>query len=168
MKAGEQLTKYVDEIYSGEPLILVETGCLRRDGPEHEAADGWSTLYLAKWVEAHPDCKFFSADSNGDHIQVAVNKLQSEGIKMPFPMFYLGESVGFLVCIEHIDFAYLDSCDGWEHGLAEFKAAESKGARLIVMDDYISKAVTAAGYAVSAGWDVKQEGRFTVMRKCTT
>jgi len=165
MKHGEQLTGYVNEIFKGEPLILVETGCLRRDGPEHEEADGWSTLYFARWIKEHPESKFFSADNDIEHIHIALNKLESEGIKSPFPMFYFGESVEFLNSIGHIDFAYLDSCDGWEHGLAEFQAAESKGAKLIVMDDYISKVVTAAEYAASHGWDVKQEGRFTVMRR---
>ena len=168
MKPGEQLVGYVEEIYKGEPLILVETGCLRRDGPEHEDADGWSTLYFARWASKHEDCKFFSVDNDADHIRVAVNKLSEEKALSSFPMFYFGESVDFLKTLGRIDFAYLDSCDGWEHGLEEFKAAESKGARMIVMDDYISKVVYAAGYAASHGWQVKQEDRFTVMRKCTT
>ena len=168
MKPGEQLSGYAVEIYHklSRPIVIVETGCLRRSEPENEALDGWSTLYFARWVKEHPGSKFFSVDNDMEHIRVAMVKLNEEGVLGDFPLFTLGESVGFLTGFGgDIDFAYLDSCDGWDHGADEFRAAESHNAKLIVMDDYIGKVVTAEKYARDHGWDVKQEGRFTVMRR---
>lgn len=168
MKPGEQLVAYAEETkkqLGKGGITIVETGCLRRDTPEGERDDGWSTLHFAKWAEANGS-QFFSVDDNREHIQTAGTVLARYGIKPEFPMFTYGESVSFLSGFGgSIDLAYLDSCDGWDHGLAEFKAAEAKGAQIIVMDDYVGKVVSAASYAKREGWDVQQEGRFTVMRR---
>lgn len=168
MTTGEQLTAYAQETLDRleRPIVIVETGCLRRPTETDHQNDGWSTLYLAKWTEAHPGTKFFSVDMDGTHIRIASEILHAHGVLPQFPMFTCGESVQFLAQFGGlIDFAYLDSSDGWEHGLAEFQQAEAKGATLIVMDDYIGKVVSAQKYAQANGWKVKQEGRFTAMRK---
>ena len=67
--------------------------------------------------------------------------------------------------IDRTDAAYLDTSDDLEHGLAEFRIAEARGAELILMDDFDTKARLAVEHAVKSGWRVSREGRLTAVSR---
>ena len=156
------LVDYLDEC---QPQVIVETGCLYRTYGTFAEDDGWSTLHIAKWCELHPNTAFHSVDIEQSHIDVARAKLYKDGVHFE-PIFHCGDSVYVLKhIIGPVDFAYLDSCDGYLHGLEEFNEVVRLGAKMVVMDDYIGKGVWAAEHAKNADWDVKQEERYTVIRR---
>lgn len=161
---GTLFDEFLDSIYTGVPLKIIETGCMRDLAIISEYGDGWSTLYIARWVKCHPECQFSTVDMSLNAIELAEQALSAEKLEK-YCSFTLGDSLTFLRQQRGVDFAFLDSCDGLEHGLDEFKLAASAGARLIVMDDYDTKAKAAIAYAAESGWAYKQNGRYSVLRR---
>lgn len=155
----------LDSVYEGRPIRIVETGCMRDLSTTSETSDGWSTLYIARWVKEHPDCIFDSVDLNIGAIELAHTALEAEGLAK-YCNFHLQDSIKYLSSQTWIDIAYLDSCDGLEHGLAEFRLAASTGASLIILDDFSTKAATAVAEARKLGWhgDVAAN-RYSVLRR---
>lgn len=164
MIVGKEVVKLLNEFYgkSDGMLTIVETGCLRAINDDSEEGDGWSTLHIASWIAAHPDCKFISIDINPESLKLARLFLGSHA---RFVTFLRGESWRVLGNFYNIDFAFLDTSDDPENGLSEFKAAEKCGAKMIVMDDYGVKTPLAEVYAKENGWQVSTNGRLVVMRK---
>jgi predicted O-methyltransferase YrrM len=131
-----------------------------------EQGDGWSTLRISEWLEQDRSRgHLYCVDIDQSHLDLAVNVLRDKHLLNGCQTFMRQDSVDYLNVMEHIDFAFLDTSDDLEHGLAEFKAVEYKGAKVIVMDDIPTKAVLAIAYAVDKGWKVRLEGRLAVMRR---
>jgi predicted O-methyltransferase YrrM len=169
---GELLISILDGFYSRRPsssyFNIIETGCIRLNdvredlpiGHGMEGA-GWSTLYLAKWVEAHAGTAFISCELNQDHIDIAKEVL---GPLCKYAHFTCGESVPFIESLPGAaDFAYLDSYDDPEHGFAEFLACEKRRVPFVVMDDFRSKCLMAYAYALGKGYKVSRNHRYTVI-----
>jgi hypothetical protein len=155
---------FLNSIYENKPLKLVETGCTRDLALSAEWGDGWSTQSIARWVKDHPECDFHSVDLSANSIELAHAALEAEGLSK-FCTFHLQDSIKFLNSLTWVDFAFLDSCDGLQHGLEEFRLAVSAGAKLIVMDDFSSKAAWAVKLARELGWDVSFADRYSVLRR---
>lgn len=164
MKApGTLFAQFLDSVYEGKPIKIVETGCMRDLALGSEYGDGWSTLYIARWVANHSDCEFHSADMNPDSLDIARMALEAEGLSQ-FCQFHQMDSIKFLKA-HNYDFVFLDSCDGLQHGLHEFWEAQGGGAKLIVMDDFETKAKLAVADAIVQGWKYEQNGRYSVLRR---
>lgn len=167
MIVGQELVKLLDAFYAENPhpLTIVETGCLRAMNADSEEGDGWSTLHIARWVKEHPLQIFVSVELNPESVSVCCKKLEMERLSYCVG-FVHGDSAAVLRSFARpIDFAFLDTSDDPEHGLAEFKAAEEKGARMIVMDDVGVKTPLAEKYASENGWNVVINGRLAIMRR---
>ena len=164
MPPGQHFETFLNSIYENKPLKLVETGCTRDLALSAEWGDGWSTQSIARWVEAHPECDFHSVDLSANSIDLAHAALEAEGLAK-FCTFHLQDSIKFLSDLTWCDFAFLDSSDGLQHGLDEFRLAVSAGAKLIIMDDYSSKAAWAVKLAKELGWDVSFVDRYSVLRR---
>jgi predicted O-methyltransferase YrrM len=167
MTPGETVVAILDKFWRQEqrPLVIVETGCLRAVNPDSEAGDGWSTLRIVEWLGDSSKGHLWSVDIDPQHLEVAINVLRERSLLDGRVTFMCEESVDALNNMHHIDFAYLDTSDGLNHGLAEFQAAEASGARVIVMDDIATKAALAINYAVDHGWKCTLEDRLAVMRR---
>lgn len=164
MIVGQELVKLLDafDAENHQPLLIVETGCLRGKSENSEEGDGWSTLHVARWIATRPANRFISIDLDPVNLKTAREFL---GSYAQYVSFLRGESVRLLDSIFNVDFAFLDTSDDPEHGLAEFKAAEEKGARMIVMDDVGVKTPLAEKYASENGWNVVIDGRLAIMRR---
>ena len=160
---GVLFEQFLNSVYEGKPIKIVETGCMRDLALGAEYGDGWSTLYIARWVKQHPDCEFHTVDLNENSLDMAKMALEAEGLSQ-YCHFHQMDSMEFLG-MNYYDFAFLDSCDGLPHGLGEFWAAQSGGAKLIVMDDFETKAKMAVRDAVAQGWKYEQTGRYSVLRR---
>jgi hypothetical protein len=155
----------LDEMYTGKPLVIVETGCMRDIRPLSEFSDGWSTLYIARWVALNSNCSFHSVDLDANAVLVAHKALEAESIAR-YCTFHVQDSIKYLTSLTWVDFALLDSCDGLQHGLDEFRLAVSAGASVIVMDDYQTKAAWAVKQAQEhMGWSVQQVDRYSVLKR---
>jgi hypothetical protein len=169
MGVGAELKELLDDLYAKEarPLVVVETGCIRSIDPPAEDSDGWSSLYLARWVTEHEGSELHSFELFADNITKAGRILGEKGLRADGAIhFHQGDSAELLPSLDRIDFAYLDTSDDWDHGLAEFQAAEEKGAQIIVMDDRELKCMKAIPYAKENGkWDVQERARLTIMRR---
>lgn len=161
---GTYFETFLNSIYEGKPLKIIETGCMRDLAVKSEYGDGWSTLYIARWVSKHPECEFHSVDLNINSIDIAHAALEAEGLAK-FCNLHVQDSLRYLSQLTWVDFAFLDSCDGLQHGLDEFRLALSAGAKLIVMDDYQTKAAWAVTEAKKLGWSVQQVDRYSVIRR---
>lgn len=161
---GTLFAGFLDSVYQGRPLRIVETGCMRDLGTVAEYSDGWSTLWISRWVAKHQDSTFDSCDLSANAIELAHMALEAEDLAK-FCTFHCQDSLKWLAAQTWMDFAFLDSSDGLEHGRAEFRLAASAGARLIVMDDINTKAMFAIKEAQQFGWDVTYSGRYAVLRR---
>jgi len=154
----------LDSIYQDRAIRIVETGCMRDLATTAEYSDGWSTLAIARWVRDHEGSVFDSVDLSINAIELAHSALEAEGLAK-YCSFHLQDSLLFLSRQTWADFAFLDSCDGLQHGLEEFRLAASIGCRIIVMDDFSTKAALAVSEAKKLGWLVSSEGRYSIIRR---
>ena len=166
VSVGKCFPVLLDNLYKGTPLRCIETGTMRDLSVNAECGDGWSTLYIARWMKIHPDCRFDSVDLDINASELAQMALEAEGLRQCC-IFHTQDSLKYLAAQTHADFCFLDSCDGLEHGLAEFKEADRLGAKLIVMDDYDAKAQLAVEYARNIlGWQAKHwNRRYTILQR---
>ena len=140
-----KVIEILEETYK-EPIIIVETGCIRNVTEESKFGDGWSTLnweYYAKKTNS----KVFVVDINENHINQSKKIVpQSELIE-----YYLDDSVNYLKKFsKKIDLLFVDSYDYCgdeenirkchEHSLNEIKAAWDKLNEhcFILLDDVFS------------------------------
>lgn len=161
---GELFKGFLDSVYDGRAIRIIETGCMRDLATTAEYGDGWSTLAIARWVKQHSDSEFHSVDLSINSIELAHTALEAEGLAK-FCTFHCQDSLLFLGRQTWADFCFLDSCDGLEHGLAEFRLAASIGCQLIVMDDLNTKAMWACKEAKESGWNVSYADRYSVLRR---
>jgi predicted O-methyltransferase YrrM len=161
---GKLFEIFLNSVYEQKPLKIIETGCIRDLSISAECRDGWSTLHIARWVSAHPGSEFHTVDLSLNSIELAHSLLEAEGLAQHCA-FHLQDSLKFLSQVTWADFCFLDSCDGLQHGLDEFRLAASTGARLIVMDDFQTKAFQAVKEAKNLGWDVSFQDRYSVLRR---
>lgn len=165
---GAILQVVLEELYATDTMTenmnIVETGCMRDTSPLSEFSDGWSTLYIARWVKDHPHCTFDSVDLDANATELAHTALEDEGLAK-FCTFHTQDSIKYLTSLTWIDFALLDSCDGLQHGLDEFKLAASAGASVVVMDDYQTKAAWAVRQAQLMGWSFQQIERYSILKR---
>jgi hypothetical protein len=155
---------FLDSVYTDRPIRIVETGCMRDLSTTSEYSDGWSTLAIARWVKEHPESTFDSVDLSIGAIELAHTALEAEGLAK-YCNFHLQDSLRYLGSLTWADFCFLDSSDGLEHGLQEFRLAASIGAGIIVLDDYETKGALACKEAKQLGWSVTHEGRYSVLRR---
>lgn len=161
---GTLFDKFLDSVYEDKPIKIVETGCMRDLAVAAEYGDGWSTYYIARWIKEHPGSTFRSVDLNINAIELAHDFLEAEGLAA-YCDFHCQDSLKFLANVSFADFFFLDSCDGLQHGLDEFRLAVSAGAKLIVMDDAQTKAMWAIKEARILGWDVQFADRYSLLRR---
>lgn len=161
---GVVLYRLCEQASNGGPLKIVETGCLRDTDPSAIMSDGWSTLYFAKWAKNHPGSRFDTVELDPQAVARCGNFIKEQGLGN-FVTFWNMDSLSFLeTWDQRVDVFFLDSCDGLEHGLAEFKAALEFKPRLIIMDDYETKGQLADEYARSLGIHSQQVDRYTVFK----
>lgn len=161
---GTLFEKWLDEVYTGKPIKVYETGCMRDLACSAEFGDGWSTLYISRWIKNHPGSTFDSVDLNINAIELAHAALEADGLA-DCCTFHCQDSLKFLSKINWADLIFLDSCDGLQHGLDEFRLAASTGAKIILLDDYQSKAIWAVNESKKMGWAFEQVDRYSVLRR---
>jgi predicted O-methyltransferase YrrM len=149
------------------PIRIVETGCVRDSNPTSMMSDGWSTFYFAKWVAEHPGSSLATIDIdqiNIDHCKLFLKRFGLE----KNPTFITGDSVETLNSWSHghIDVLYLDSSDDQNHGLEEFKAGYYRNPKpkVIIMDDFVSKAAKAVEFASRHGIPFGSIERYTFFK----
>ncbi len=166
LPGGYYLYKLLQSLYSGQPLRIVETGCLRDTRPSAAFSDGWSTYYLARFAK-ETGSLFTSIELFKAGIETCWNFLFTYGLDRQVN-FVCEDSIHVLNNFPNLapaDFYLLDSCDGLEHGLAEFKAASAHKPKMIVMDDIATKAAMAIQYAKDSGsWNLEYVDRYVVFR----
>jgi hypothetical protein len=138
--------EYLDTI--SDPVIIVETGCVRNPNAVAMAGEGQSTLLFDKYVSIRNDgSRVYSVDINPDAVMIC-KSLVSNNVSV-----HEGDSVGFLYKLaktlrnndEFINLLYLDSYDVdynyWfpsaAHHLKELTAAWSAidNSTLVTVDD---------------------------------
>lgn len=109
------------------PLVIVETGTIRRTEPEYEAGDGHSTRYIAEWVKKTGSIFTGSAFHSIDNDISIANKylLDLMGLRI-YVFLKEGNSLDWLPKFKHIDFCYIDSANDAENTLQEFLIAWPK------------------------------------------
>ncbi len=163
---GNHFKAFLDSVYNGKPLKIVETGCVRDLAVKAEYGDGWSTLWIARWIREHKDCEFHTVDINPAAIEIAHMALEAENLAK-FCTLHIQDSIKFLSNLTWADIFFLDSCDGLEHGLQEWRLAASAGASLIIMDDFQSKVAFAWNEAKRLGWKTEQVDRYSLFRRAS-
>lgn len=126
-----KVIEILEETYK-DPIIIVETGCIRNTTEESKFGDGWSTLNWQYYAEK-TNSKVYVVDINEGHLN------QSKKIVPPSELiiYYQDDSINFLKNFDKkIDLLFLDSYDycGDEenvrkchnHSLNEIKAAWDK------------------------------------------
>ena len=160
---GLTLYRLLDEIYDGKPLRIVETGCLRNGSADALMSDGWSTYYFAQWVKRHPGSTLTSIEIDPASCRLCEQFLRSNELG-EIVEFLCGDSTTVLLGRDETDFVYLDSCDGLEHGLEEFRTALLLNPKIIVMDDFDTKARMAFDWAAANKIPVERNNRYTIFR----
>jgi hypothetical protein len=135
MTPGEAVTAAISTYAElvPRPLNIVETGSIRGEGKNYERNDGWSTLYIARWVKDHGG-KFFSI---GLDTKTADKVLTAKGARDEVQLLE-GDSVEQLIALPSalmIDFAYLDSSNDPIRNLAEFELCVLRGCDCFMLDD---------------------------------
>ena len=160
--AGIRLYELLNSIYSGTPLKIVETGCLRDTEPSAIFSDGWSTYWIAKFAK-NTSSSFTSVECDADSIKKCQDMLEKFNLSSSVN-FICGMSPELLSSIGDVDFFFLDTCDGLTHGLSEFLETLVHHPKMVVMDDYETKAKWAVEYAETNGISVSQLQRYSVFR----
>jgi hypothetical protein len=159
---GVVLYQILERLSQGRPLKIVETGCLRDTTYKACFDDGWSTYYFARWVKAHPASKLTTIELALENVKTCKHFLEEQNLS-EYVTFQGADSLEALSWAwSDIDVFFLDSCDGLDHGLAEFKAALTHRPKLIIMDDFETKVASAAKYAEGLGIEISQEYRYAV------
>lgn len=145
-------------------LNIVETGCTRDTSPTGMMSDGWSSFYFAKWIHEH----------NGSLTTIDIDPINLGYCQIFLKRFrLLSDKVSFIEqdsvqaikeLKQPVDVFYLDSCDGLDHGLAEFQAALVHRPKMIIMDDFTSKAAKAVEFATQEKISFQQIQRYTVFK----
>ena len=162
--SGIYLYKLCDAVSQGRPIRILETGCLRNPDPSSLITDGWSTFYFAEWVKAHPGSAFDTVELDPKNVEICRNFLKEHDLDK-YATVWQSDSLEFLNTWEPpVDVFFLDSCDGLEHGLEEFKLALYFRPCTIIMDDYESKVKLADEYARSIGITSQRMDRYTVFQ----
>lgn len=123
--------KILEQTYI-DPIIIVETGCIRNTTEESKFGDGWSTLNWQYYAEI-TDSKVYVVDIDENHL----NKSKEVVPPSPWVTYTKDDSVNYLHNFtEKIDLLFLDSYDYCgdeenirrchEHSLNEIKAAWDK------------------------------------------
>lgn len=150
----EQFRQFFDSTYQDRSIRIVETGC----------TDYQTTLAIASWVCDHDDCTFDSVTLSIASMTSIHTALERENLAQ-YCDIHLQDSLRYLASQTWIDVAYLAGPDGLEHGREEFRLAASAGASLIIMSDFSTKAIFACREAKTLGWDVRHEGKFSILRR---
>ncbi len=158
---GLHLYKFIKSLYKFKPMVIVETGTLRDINPKAAFSDGWSTFYLAKFAK-ETNSTFISIEPDGSSIELCSSFLKEYDLNVKFIQGY--SPAAMFKIPDQVDFFLLDSCDGLEHGLEEFKAALEHDPIAIAMDDYETKAKLAVEYAQGRGISVNQVDRYFVFK----
>jgi hypothetical protein len=161
---GIHLYGMLDFASEGKPLHIVETGIARDPNLTALMSDGWSSFYFAKWVAEHPGSTFTTIELNKANLEYGKIFLErfdlADGVN-----FVNGESVEEIGKLqEPVDVFYLDSCDGVDHGLSEFQASLAHKPKIIIMDDFVSKAAKAVSFAQQTGIPYQQVDRYSLFK----
>lgn len=159
-RALEELSKSL----GGKPLTIVETGCWRDASPSSLMSDGWSTYYFARWVKDHSNSRLITLELEKKNLDLCFDLFKQYELPRERIFWSIGDSVESIKQLSpytEIDVFFLDSCDGLEHGLEEFKAALAHKPKLIIMDDFATKAAKAFEYALSLGIKPQTVDRYT-------
>jgi hypothetical protein len=161
---GVNLYRIADKVSNGKPITIFATGSLRDTDPSAVMSDGWDTFYLAKWIKDHPGSSFHTVEIDPDTVERCWEFLKKHDLDWCVNLI-CADSIKAIERIPHpVDLFVLDSCDGLEHGLAEFQAALKHKPRFIVMDDWDKKVLKAAEYANEQGIFFQRIDRYTVFK----
>ena len=83
----------------------------------------------------------------------------------PFCTFHLQDPLKFLQGQTWIDAAFLNTRNGLNYAVEEFRLAASAGATLIVMTDYQSTSALAVTEAKKLGWTYITHDRYYILRR---
>jgi hypothetical protein len=161
---GNHLYRIATQLAKGKPLNIFSTGCIRDIRPSASISDGWDTIFLAKWVNDHPGSRLDVAEIDGESISQCLALLNVHELGH-VPKMWRGDSIEIIRQWESpVDLFVLDSADGLDHGLEEFRAAEKHNPQIIVMDDWETKAMKAAEYANEKGIFFHRVDRYTIFK----
>lgn len=158
---GLNLYRIADQL---KPSSIFATGSIRDTKPSAMMSDGWDTFYLARWVKENPDCNFTTVELDPESVRLCKQFLYTHGLGRCVRLI-CGDSLATMrLLTKPVDMFVLDSCDGLEHGLAEFQEALKHNPKIITMDDWDKKVLKAAEYAASVGIPFEQIDRYTVFK----
>lgn len=161
-----KVIEILEQTYS-EPIVIVETGCIRNTTEESKFGDGWSTLnweYYAKKTNS----KVYVVDIDQNHINKSIEIVPPS----QFVEYTKDDSVNYLQNFDKkIDLLFADSYDycGDEenirkchnHSLNEIKAAWDKlnDSCFILIDDvfntdWAGKGALSIPYLLSNGFEL--------------
>lgn len=148
-----------------DPIIIVETGCIRND---KDSCDGWGTLCWRVWAD-NTKSLVFSVDMS----RISLANCKNIVDQSPFVNYIYCDSIKYLNNLSEqfkIDFLFLDSYDYSEndeyncvhHQLNEVKAVEKnlKENSLILIDDVFNlndfkgKGKLAIPYLLEKNWKI--------------
>jgi Methyltransferase domain len=118
---GHHLFDLADALrpYKYEPLVIVETGCLRGTSEDYRMGDGHSTLYLTKFAKEY-GASFTSIEISPSAIATASAYLEQNSLES-WMNFIQGDSVKVLSeWAGNIDLAFLDGGPDQILNLTEF------------------------------------------------
>jgi len=161
---GVYLHQVLNDVSAGKPLRILGTGCLRDADPSALMSDGWDTFYIAKWVKDHLGSVLDVVEIDPKAIKVCSEFLKQHDLDSSVTL-WTQDSLDFMETWDQpVDVFVLDSCDGLEHGLAEFKAALNFNPWFIIMDDWDTKVALAAQYAQENNIQFQRVDRYTVFK----
>lgn len=147
---SETVKEILDDIYSGSPLKIAETGCV-------------STQNITKWVSQHSNCEFVSVDLDTRR-QVAEHKaLECQGLAKHYTLLTQDHNK-FLSEQTWLDVVFILPAD-LQSGLEEFSLAVSTGAATIVTYDFQTRSALAIRKAQALGWTAEHKGMYSILRR---
>lgn len=165
-------TKVLLEIYNRfnlNPIVIVETGCIRNPNEIYKMGDGWGTISWLLWAKK-TNSQIYTVDINQYHLNTAKNVIGNS----PHINYVLNDSVEYLQKLPQsfkINLLFLDSFDycgdeenkkaAAEHQLKEFQACEKnlQENSLVLLDDILDSNFSGKGalsipYMMSKGWKI--------------
>lgn len=155
--------------FAFNPIVILETGCIRNPDANYRFGDGWGTFSWIQWAEK-TNSMIFSIDINKEHLNIAQNIIGHS----KYVNYSLSDSIEYLKNLPDffkINLLFLDSFDyhrdeenkkaAAEHQLKEIQACEKNLTEnsLILLDDIIDvnfngKGALSIPYLISKGWKI--------------
>lgn len=121
-------------------------------------------IEIAEYVQPYPQSELFSVSLDLQQLSKAHVALEERGLAKNCT-FHLQDPLKLLQSKSWIDAAFLNSRNGLQYAIEEFRLAASAGAKLIVMTDYQHSSALAVAEAVKYGWTYVAHADFYILRR---